>query len=216
MIITCRSGRTVIIASVLVAMCGCARREPTTESTPHFSTPEQAVSALVDALEHSDIEAVERLFGPEMKGLLSSGDDVADRIARERFLSRYREKNQLVAGGPNDVVLQVGEDAWPLPIPMVRRDGYWTFDGAAGAQELVLRRIGRNELRAIQVMRGYVEAQQEYASASRDGAPAGIYAQRVSSAPGKHDGLYWPTAGEEPPSPLGPLVAAATQEGYSS
>jgi hypothetical protein len=216
MIITCRSGRTVIIASVLVAMCGCARREPTTESTPHFSTPEQAVSALVDALEHSDIEAVERLFGPEMKGLLSSGDDVADRIARERFLSRYREKNQLVAGGPNDVVLQVGEDAWPLPIPMVRRDGYWSFDGGAGAEELVLRRIGRNELRAIQVMRGYVEAQQEYASTSRDGGPGGIYAQRVSSSPGKHDGLYWPTAIDEPPSPLGPLVAAATQEGYST
>lgn len=216
MIITCRSGRTVIIASVLVVMYGCAKREPTTESAPHFSTPEQAVSALVDALEHNDIEAVERLFGPDMKGLLSSGDDVADRLARERFLSRYREKNQLVAGGPNDLVLQVGEDAWPLPIPMVRTDGYWSFDGRAGAEELVLRRIGRNELRAIQVMRGYVEAQQEYASTSRDGAPGGIYAQRVSSSPGKHDGLYWPTAIDEPPSPLGPLVAAATQEGYSA
>lgn len=216
MIITCRSGRTVIIASVLVVMYGCAKREPTTESAPHFSTPEQAVSALVDALEHNDIEAVERLFGPDMKGLLSSGDDVADRLARERFLSRYREKNQLVAGGPNDLVLQVGEDAWPLPIPMVRTDGYWSFDGGAGAEELVLRRIGRNELRAIQVMRGYVEAQQEYASTSRDGAPGGIYAQRVSSSPGKHDGLYWPTAIDEPPSPLGPLVAAATQEGYSA
>jgi hypothetical protein len=214
--ITCRSGRTIIIASALVVMCACAKREPSPQSEPRFSTPEQAASALVDALEHNNIEAVERLFGPDMKGLLSSGDDVADRIARERFLSRYHEKHQLVAGGPNDVVLQVGEDAWPLPIPMVRQDGYWSFDGGAGAEELVLRRIGRNELRAIQVMRGYVEAQQEYASTSRDGAPGGIYAQRVSSSPGKHDGLYWPTAIDEPPSPLGPLVAAATQEGYST
>src|SRR5687768_11998878 len=142
------SGRTAVIASVLIVIGACARHESTTQNDepPHFSSPEQAASALVAALERNNIAEVERLFGPDVKGLLSSGDDVADRIARERFLTRYREKNQLVAGGPNDVVLQVGEDAWPLPIPMVRQDGYWTFDGAAGAQELVLRRIGRNEL----------------------------------------------------------------------
>lgn len=208
----------VINAAALLAMlvfaCACAKREqqPAAEERS-FSTPEQAVVALVTALAHNDVAGVERLVG--MQGLLSSGDDIADQAARERFLSRYHERNELVAGGPNDLVLQVGQDPWPMPIPLVRRDGQWSFDGQAGAEELVLRRIGRNELRAIQVMRGYVEAQQEYASTSRDGAAAGIYAQRVSSAPGQHDGLYWPTTKGEPPSPLGPLIAAAAQEGYA-
>lgn len=203
------------ILTMLMLAGACAKREQSADDEQYFSTPEQAVAALVTALEHNDIHAVERVLGRGMQGLLSSGDDIADRAASERFLSLYHERNQLVAGGPNDLVLQVGQDAWPLPVPLVRRQGQWTFDGPAGAEELILRRIGRNELRAIQVMRGYVEAQQEYASASRDGAAAGVYAQRVRSTPGKHDGLYWPTAVGEPPSPFGPLVAAATQEGYS-
>lgn len=202
------------ILAMLVFVCACEKREqqPVAEER-YFATPEQAVAALVTALEHGDVTRVERLLG--MQGLLSSGDDIADQAARERFLSRYHEWSELVAGGSNDLVLKVGRDPWPMPIPLHRRGGHWSFDGRAGAEELVLRRIGRNELRAIQVMRGYVEAQQEYASASRDGAAAGIYAQRVSSTPGQHDGLYWPTTMGEPPSPLGPLIAAAAQEGYA-
>lgn len=203
---------TLLVLAALA--CACAKREEqSADQEGHFSTPEQAVSALVGALEENKIDRVERLLG--MEGMLSSGDDVADSAARDRFLSRYHEKNELVAGGPNDLVLQVGQDPWPLPIPLIRRDGYWTFDGPAGAEELVLRRIGRNELRAIQVMRGYVEAQQEYASVSHDGAGAGIYAQRLKSEAGKQDGLYWPTTTGEPPSPLGPLIAAAAAEGYA-
>lgn len=203
------------ILAVLVATGACVKREQPVDEARYFSTPEGAVAALVTALEHNNIDAVERLLGHGMQGLLSSGDDIADNAARDRFLSRYYESNQLVAGGPDDLVLQVGKDPWPLPVPLVRRQGQWTFDGTAGAEELVLRRIGRNELRALRVMRGYVEAQQEYASAGRDGAGAGVYAQRVRSTPGKHDGLYWPTAAGESPSPFGPLIAAATQEGYS-
>lgn len=209
-----RAVNAAAILAVLLFACACAKREPQPAvEARFFSTPEQAVMALVAALEQSDVARAERLLG--MQGLLSSGDDIADRAARERFLSHYRERHELVAGGPNDLVLQVGRDPWPMPIPLVRRSGQWSFDGQAGAEELVLRRIGRNELRAIQVMRGYVEAQQEYASASRDGAAAGVYAQRVNSAPGKHDGLYWPTTNGEPPSPFGPLIAAAAEEGYS-
>lgn len=206
---------TAAILPILVLASACTKHEQPVADDRFFPTPERAVAALVAALEDNDLNEVERLLGSGMQGLLSSGDDVADRAARARFLSRYHEKNQLVAGGPNDLVLQVGQDAWPLPIPLVRQDAQWAFDGAAGAEELILRRVGRNELRAIQVMRGYVEAQVEYASASRDGAGAGVYARRVNSAPGKHDGLYWPTAKGEPPSPFGPLIAAAAQEGYS-
>lgn len=208
---------TVTLAAILPALvltCTCAKHDLPANEDRYFATPEQAVAALIHALEHNDVNEVEQLLGPDMQGLLSSGDDVADRAARERFLSLFHEQHLLVAGGPNDLVLQVGRDAWPLPIPLVRRHAQWTFDGQAGAEELVSRRIGRNELRAIRVMRGYVEAQREYASASRDEAPAGIYAQRVNSTPGKHDGLYWQTTQGEPPSPLGPLIAEATQEGY--
>jgi DUF2950 family protein len=115
----------------------------------------------------------------------------------------------------DDVVLQAGPDNWPLPIPLVRKAGRWQFDGAAGAHELVLRRIGANELHTIDVMRGFVEAQRDYAATSHDGAPAGIYAQRLRSQPGKQDGLYWNVHEGEPPSPAGPMLAAAAVEGYS-
>lgn len=213
MSITHRGINYAALLAMLAFACACARREQSADEERYFSTPEQAVAALVAALEHNDVARVEGLLG--IHGLLSSGDKIADDTARKRFLSRYHESHELVAGGPNDLVLQVGQDPWPLPIPLVRRAGQWSFDGPAGAEELVLRRIGRNELRTIQVMRGFVEAQQEYASTGRDGSVAGIYAQRVSSAPGKHDGLYWPTKPGEPPSPLGPLVAAAAQEGYA-
>lgn len=212
MTITYRIIEAAAILAMVVFEGACTKREQSADQERSFSTPEEAVVALVTALEHNDVAGVERLLG--IPGLLSSGDEIADRAARERFLSRYHERNELVAGGPNDLVLQVGRDPWPMPIPLVRRAGQWSYDGPAGAEELVLRRIGRNELRTIQVMRGYVEAQQEYASASRDGAAPGIYAQRVNSAPGKHDGLYWPTTTGEPPSPLGPLIAAAAEEGY--
>ncbi|HEY0685681.1 MAG TPA: DUF2950 domain-containing protein [Steroidobacter sp.] len=206
--------KAAVLPVTMMLACACSKPEqPPAAENRYFSTPEQAVSALVSALEANEIDRVERLLG--MQGLLSSGDEIADGAARERFLSRYRERNELVAGGPDDLVLQVGEDPWPLPIPLIRRDGTWSFDGPAGAEELILRRIGRNELRAIQVMRGYVEAQREYASASHDGLQAGIYAQRVNSTPGKHDGLYWPDTTGEPRSPLGPLIAAAAAEGYA-
>lgn len=205
--------KTAAVVTMVAFAGACSKREPSAAEARYFSTPEQAVAALITALERNDMARIDGLLG--VQGLLSSGDEVADNAARERFLSRYRERNELVAGGPNDLVLQVGEDPWPMPIPLIRRDGRWSFDGPAGAEELVLRRIGRNELRTIQVMRGFVEAQQEYASTSRDGAASGIYAQRVSSAPGKHDGLYWPTVAGEAPSPLGPLIAAAAEEGYA-
>jgi hypothetical protein len=207
--------RAVIVAITISLAWSCAKREQHIEQAGSFGTPEEAVAALVKALEQNNVDELEKLLGPGTKGLLSSGDEVADKAARETFLQGYREKHQLVAGGPDDLALQVGADDWPLPIPLVRRGGRWSFDGAAGADEILLRRIGANELRAIAVMHGYVDAQEEYAAQGRDGAPAGIYAQRLRSEPGKQDGLYWPSAPGQPQSPLGPLVADAAEEGYA-
>ena len=205
-----------ICVAALVLIASCAKREQHAEDAMSFATPEEAVSAFVTALTHNDKPQLERLLGPGTEGLLSSGDEVADRAAREAFLARFAAKHQLVAGGPDDLVLQVGSDAWPLPIPLIRSNRRWSFDGAAGAEEMVLRRIGRNELRAIAVVRGYVDAQKDYAASGHDGEPAGSYAQRLASTPGKQDGLFWRTPPDAPPSPLGPLVAAAAHEGYKA
>jgi hypothetical protein len=181
-----------------------------------FQTSEDAAAAFVAALDKRDNAELKRLLGPGTDELISSGDDVADNAARDTFVARYKEKHQIVSGGPSDAVLLVGEDDWPLPIPLRRDNGAWRFDGAAGADEIVARRIGANELRTIDVMRGYVDAQQDYAAESHDGVPKGAYAQKVKSDPGKHDGLFWEITGDEPPSPAGPGLAAAQAEGYSA
>jgi hypothetical protein len=204
---------TILVIAATVILAGCSRSEPDTESLT-FATPEEAVSALAAAAEKHDVAQLQRLFGPGTEDLLASGDDVADRATREAFLKRFQTRHQLVAGGPDDLVLQVGEDDWPLPIPLVREQGRWYFDGAAGADKIVRQRIGANELRTIDVMRGYVAAQEEYAAEGHDGAPAGIYAQRLRSEPGKHNGLYWEVQSGEPQSPAGPFLAGAAAEGY--
>jgi hypothetical protein len=216
-----RRAALVLATAIALVLAACGRRTPTIQQQS-FDTPEDAVAALVTAVEANDIGAlqrllgpgVQRLLGPGIEGVLSSGDAVADRNARASFLRKFRAQNRLVAGGPDDLALHVGEDDWPLPIPLVRRDGRWRFDGAAGAQELLLRRIGSNELHTIDVMRGFVAAQEEYAASGHDGAGPGVYAQRLRSRPGKHDGLYWEVDDGERPSPAGPLLAAAVAEGY--
>jgi Protein of unknown function (DUF2950) len=205
--------------------CGKSPDTATPSTTPHtstatavapqatFATPDEAVAALIAA--GDDNQALQRLLGPGTKELLSSGDPVADRRAREAFRERYQAYHELVAGSPNDLVLLVGEDRWPLPVPLVRRDGRWSWDGAAGARELVTRRIGANELRTIDVMRGFVEAERDYAAEGHDGGKPGVYAQKLRSSPGKHDGLYWEVSAAGRPSPAGPLLAAANSEGYA-
>ena len=208
----------VALASTIVltalAMSACEKRGPGAEHLS-FDTAEAAVAALVAAAEKHDVDELGRLLGPGTEDLLSSGDEVSDRAEREAFLKRYRARHRLVAGGPDDAVLQVGEDDWPLPIPLVREAGKWRFDGAAVADELVLRRIGANELRTIDVMQGFVAAQEEYAAAGHDGAAPGVYAKNFRSTPGTHDGLYWEVASGESPSPAGPFLAAAAEEGYA-
>lgn len=179
-----------------------------------FATPEEATEALASALRNNDSKALGELFGPGVLEQLSSRDAVEDARERTNFLAAYDAAHSLVAGDSQDLALLVGEDRWPLPIPLVHRDGRWSWDGPAGIEELLLRRIGADELRTIKVMRGYVDAQNDYAQRGHDGQPAGLFALRLNSTPGKQDGLYWETKAGEPQSPAGPLLAAASAEGY--
>lgn len=201
------------LLSALVLVAGCAPKQADHTS---FGSPEEAVAALVAALEKNDVPGLGRLLGPGSDDLISSGDPVADKAGRDSFLAAYREKNQLVPDGEETRVIQVGAGDWPLPVPVVRRDGRWYLDGAAGADEIIYRRVGRNELGAIAVARGFVEAQREYAAESRDGNPPGVFAQKLLSDPDRQNGLYWPTGEDEEPSPAGPFVASAGAEGYRS
>lgn len=184
------------------------------QAQPSFALPDEAVSAFVAAAEKNDLPALNALLGSGGEDILSSGDEVADKTARDNFLELFKAKHQLVPDGDNTMILQVGDNEWPLPIPIVKREGKWLFDGVAGAEEIVYRRIGRNELGAIAACHGFLDAQIEYAAEGRDGNPAGIYAAKLLSSPGKHDGLYWKTAEGETPSPAGDAVADAAEEGY--
>lgn len=189
---------------------GCARKE----DSASFDTAEAAVAAFVDALGKDDVAKLQQLLGPGSEDLLSSGDAVQDKGDRAGFVSEYRAKHTLVAQDSDTMTLVIGENDWPFPIPVSKRNGRWYFDGDKGAEELVYRRIGDNELGAIKVCRGFVDAQLDYASEGRDGDPAGIYALKLISDEGQHNGLFWPTAEDEVPSPVGPFVAAAAEEGY--
>jgi len=196
--------------ALLVGACPYA----SAQTQPSFATPEEAATGLLQALQKGEVVTLNGLFGPGAEALVSSGDPVADAADRSRFVGMYNEKHVLVPGGSDKVELQVGAEGWPLPVPIVRRAGRWYFDGAAGAQEIVYRRIGHNELGAIGVCRGFVDAQIDYASAARDGQSAGVYAQKLRSDPGMHNGLYWKSTAGEPDSPVGPFIAQAAAEGY--
>ena len=139
---------------------------------------------------------------------------VADAATRQKFVAAYDAKHQVKMDGDNKAIIVIGPDEFPLPIPLARKDGMWRFDTAAGREEILFRRIGKNELDAIQACLAYVDAQDEYSEKDRTGAGVKTYAQRIVSQPGKKDGLYWPTSQGEEPSPLGELVAAATAQGY--
>jgi hypothetical protein len=189
--------------------------QTTATAAQRFAAPADAVKALIAALDKGDLAAVATVLGGDAGALLDSGDPVADRAERRRFVESYRQKNALDQNDARRYTLDVGEEAWPFPIPIVQGDdGKWSFDTDEGRQEIVYRRIGRNELGAIAVCEGFVDAQREYAARGRDGQPAGIYAARLVSTPGKRDGLYWETKPGEKPSPAGPGVASATAEGY--
>ncbi len=178
-----------------------------------FASPEAAVSALETAAKNRDTNALRAIFGPAGRDLVSA-DAVQATQEFETFVKRLSEKTELVRQTGSTCLLQLGADAWPFPIPLVSTNGQWKFDTEAGRQEILNRRIGRNELGAIDVCRAYANAQREYAAKDQDGDEVLEYAQRLRSTPGKHDGLYWPLRAGDEQSPLGPLIAAARVEGY--
>jgi hypothetical protein len=173
------------------------------------------VRALTDAVKTGKVDEVVAIFGPEGKELIDSSDPATARQNREVFTVAAAEKSQLVDQGTDGKVLVIGNEEWPFPVPLVKDASGWRFDTAAGKEEVLDRRIGRNELAVIRACRTYVVAQRIYARRGRDGKPAGIYARTFRSDPGRQNGLYWPAVRGQPRSPLGDLVAQAAQEGRS-
>jgi hypothetical protein len=179
-----------------------------------YGTPEEAARDLVAAVKTGDSNALGAILGPDGKSIISSGDKVADKEAGARFVKAFEESSKIEKTGDAKATLAVGKDAWPLPIPIVKDAAGWRFDTKAGLEEILNRRIGRNELSVMQVALAYVDAQREYYLRNPQNAKLLQYAQKFASAQGKRDGLYWPTKAGEQSSPLGPLVAGARTEGY--
>ena len=203
--------RFVVVLSGALLLAACAKRS---EDHASFKTPDAAVEAFVAALQKDDLATLQNLLGPGTEELISSGDPVQDNLDRERFIAAYQQKHSIADEPDGRKTLVVGDNDWPIPIPLVNKDGQWYFDGQAGVDEVIYRRVGTNELGAIAVARGFVDAQNEYAAEGRDGDPPGVYALKLISDEGMQNGLYWPTAEGEPPSPAGEFVAAAAAEGY--
>ena len=196
------------MAAMLVS-AGCSRS--TAQRT--FNTPEEAVRALVDATKAKDLDQVISIFGNDGRELADSSDQATARRNREVFTAAAAERWQLVDQQDGSKVLVIGNESWPFPVPLVKDQAGWRFDTAAGKEEVVARRIGRNELAAIRICRTYVDAQRIYAQRGHDGQPAGLYAKAFRSDQGRQNGLFWHSARGEKRSPLGDLVAQAAEEG---
>src|SRR5277367_3318420 len=197
-----------VMAVIMIAALSCPA-----QAQQAFSSPEDAGAALVAAVKTGTKRAMLKVLGGDAMEIIDSGDDVADAETRQRFLSSYDSKHSIKADGNKQATLILGTDDFPFPIPLVNSKSGWEFDSAAGRREILYRRIGRNELDAIQTSLAFVDAQNEYAEKDRTGAGAGTYAQRIVSSPGKKDGLFW--RDDRDPSPLGELAAHASAEGYT-
>ncbi|MFZ3334030.1 MAG: DUF2950 domain-containing protein [Candidatus Acidiferrales bacterium] len=191
--------------------------EASSQNQKTFTTPKQAADAFVQAAGSFDVPGLEQILGAGSEDLIASADSVRDKSIAVAFAAKAHERNSVVVDpkNPNRATLVVGNDDWPLPIPIVNRDGKWLFDTKAGRQEILYRRIGSNELDAIEICRGYVEAQHEYASEKHDGSRVNQYAQRIISTPGKQDGLVWRNSDGTLGGPISEGIADALQEGYT-
>ena len=209
-----RSRRVGVIAAVACGVC-FASSEPAFAGQQVFPSTAAAAKALIEAAQKDDLNALESILSSDAKEVISSGDPVADNNARDTLVAKYKEMHRVAYDDRGRVVLYIGADNWPFPIPMVKKDDGWVFDTAAGKEELLFRRIGQNELYTIDVLKDLADAQKEYASEGRDG-DVKQFAQKIQSEPGKHDGLYWSVAAGAPESPIGPLIADATEHGYKT
>ncbi|MBN1548404.1 MAG: DUF2950 domain-containing protein [Syntrophaceae bacterium] len=216
--VSCIAGLSVLMMSVimLIGFYQTVFASEVKRAVPRtFKSPEEAAKGLMAAVKLHDTKELLAIFGPEGKKIIFSGDPVNDKAERERFVKAYDKRNKLKKETDKEVILVIGKEKWPFPVPIVKKDTYWIFDAVAGKEEILNRRIGRNELNSIQTCLAYMDAQREYATKDRDGNNKLEYAQKFLSTPGKKDGLYWEAQTGEKPSPLGPFAAQAAQEGYS-
>ena len=214
--------RTTLVAvglwfPVVLAAGGvlAATRLPAPPDTVHrtFATPDAAVQALIEAVKGGNLDDVTAIFGPDSADLINSSDAATARQNRQIFIAAAAEGWRLAEQGGNRRTLIIGNEAWPFPVPLVKAKAGWQFDTAAGREEVLARRIGRNELGAIGICRTFVVAQLQYGKSGHDGKPAGRYAMTIRSDPGRENGLYWPAVRGKKLSPLGDLVAKAASEG---
>jgi hypothetical protein len=218
----------IVITSLLLATAvavdattprpATTRRAAAAVAVKTFDTPQQAAAALIAAADKFDVPALEKLFGPSTKTVLFSDEPAQDRQRAAEFAERARQREDISIDpkNRNRAILLVGNDNWPFPIPLMKRGAKWSFDTAAGRHEVLLRRIGADELDAIAICRGYVESQHEYALKKREGYDVNQYAQRIISTPGTQDGLAWQNADGTWAGPVGEKVARAIVEGYSA
>jgi hypothetical protein len=200
-------------ASLTVAASNSDSANKTT-AQKGFATPQAALDELVKATSDYDVPTLLQIFGPDGEDFISSADQVQDKNNAQKFAELARQKSSVKTKSSKATII-VGENDWPFPIPLAKKSGKWYFDSKAGRNEVLMRRIGANELDAIQVCRGYVEAQHEYASTKHDGSEINQYAQKIISTPGKQDGLYWQNADGTAGGPVSEAVAKAIEEGYS-
>jgi hypothetical protein len=205
---------TIACATVLGMLAIIAAGPAPPAASSEFNTPEAAVTALVQAAQSNDRQSLAAVLGPGSEALVSSGDPAKDASESRKFIDGYNAKHSLTPDGPQRMVLTIGDDNWPMPIPLVEQNGKWHFDSHQGAQQIVDRRIGRNEIEAIRTCLAYVDAQQDYFDLFKQVKGTGAYAQHLVSTPGNYDGLYWPDAPSIPASPFSALVAKAVEEGY--
>jgi len=202
------------IILVFIFALGSTIASAASDTQQTFSSADGAVGALVMAAKTDDMKALNAILGPAAGKILSSGDRVADNNARENFVRQYQAMHRLAYDDQGRVILYIGADNWPMPIPLIKTDDGWLFDTTAGTEELLYRRIGQNELSTIGVLEDLADAQQEYVSQVHIGDETRQFARKILSNPGQQDGLYWPAASGEQQSPIGPLIANATTEGY--
>ncbi len=200
----------VIAALILMVAAACNRGG----EQKYFASTDDAIGALLDAARSDDTRGLVKVLGKQSEPAIDSGDPVQDRKARERFVQAYETEHTLTRGPDGEMTLLVGSDQWPFPFPLVQNGGRWHFDSDAGADEIVNRRIGANELATIQSCLAFVDAQREYYMRNPQRNALLQFSQKLVSTKGEKDGLYWPTTNNEPPSPLGAAFARAQAEGY--
>lgn len=208
---------TFVVAALSCASLAWLQEHPQAppENQKAFATPQAAADALIKAAESDDVPGLLEILGPDGKDIVSSADSVRDKSIAEQFAEKAHELHS-VSVEKNTAILQVGKDNWPMPIPIVKHGDKWYFDTKAGHDEILFRRIGANELDAIQICRGYVEAQKEYSLTPHGNPPVHQYAQKIISTPGKQDGLFWKNSDGTSGGPISEGIARAIEEGYSA